>query len=91
MRALLGSILLFLPTVAMAESRLAFSLPGLVNFVVNILIIAAVVWLLLFIVEKWNPPEPFAKFLPAIIYTVAALILISFLLGLMPLPVTVFR
>lgn len=57
------------------------SMGALVDLVVYLLVLAGVCWLLLFIVGKWNPPEPFNKVIPAIIYTVAALILIYLLLG----------
>lgn len=63
-----------------AFAAVNLSMGGLVNMVIYLLILAAVCWLLLFIVGKWTPPEPFNRVIPAIIYTVAALILIFLLL-----------
>ena len=57
MKALIGLTLLFYFFPAHAASGLNFTLPGLVNFVINALIIAGVIWLLLFIVEKWARPS----------------------------------
>jgi len=65
----------------MAFAALSVSLEGLVNVVIYLLILAGVVWLLLFIVGKVSPPEPFAKIITTIIYVVAALILIVMLLS----------
>jgi hypothetical protein len=80
--ALLGMV----STAALAEP-MAVSLGGLVNFVIYVLILAAVVWLLLFIIAKAEPPEPFSKILPMIVYIVAALLLIAMLLSFAGMPV----
>lgn len=90
MKALLSMFLVAVPTIAWA-APMTISLQGLVGLVVYLLIIAAVVWLLLFIVGKVGPPEPFAKIITAIIYVVAALLLIAILLDFAGTPVIRLR
>lgn len=55
---------------------------SLVSIVIYLLIIGGVCWLLLFIVAKVGPPEPFGKIATIIIYVVAALACINLLLSL---------
>ncbi len=81
----------FLAFAMPAFAALNISMQGLVEMVVYLLVLAAIVWLLLFIVSKWGPPEPFNKFIPAFIYTVAALILIVLLLNFAGMPVVTLR
>jgi hypothetical protein len=90
MKALLASVLMFASPIVFA-APVAISLGGLVNLVIYLLILAAIVWLLLFIIAKVGPPEPFNKILPAIVYVVAALILIAMLLDLAGSPVVTLR
>jgi len=90
MKALLAIILMLVSPLALA-APVAVSLSGLVNLVVYLLILAGIVWLLLFIIGKVGPPEPFNKILPAIVYVVAALILIAMLLDLAGSPVITLR
>jgi len=67
------------------------SMEGLIDLVVYLLVIGGICWLLLFIVGKVAPPEPFAKIITAIIYVVAALLLINVLLGFAGHPVVRLR
>ena len=90
MKALLALCLAIVPTLAYA-APMTISLQGLVSAVIYLLVLAAVVWLLLFIVGKVGPPEPFAKIITAIIYVVAALILIAMLLDFAGSPVVNLR
>lgn len=78
--------LLLIPAIAWA-APMTISLSGLVSVVVYLCILATVCWLLLFIVAKIGPPEPFGKIITAIIYVVAALILIALLLDFAGMPV----
>lgn len=85
-----------LPTFLMFVSPLAFAAPvislgSLVNLVIYLLVVGAIIWLLLFIVGKVGPPEPFAKIITAIIYVVAALILIALLLDFAGSPIVSLR
>lgn len=66
---------------ALALAAINLSIEGLVSVVIYLLILAGIVWLLLFIVAKVGPPEPFGKIITTIIYVVAALILIVMLLS----------
>jgi hypothetical protein len=79
MKLALASILALFSPLAFAAINL--SLSGLVELVIYLLIVGGIVWLLLFIVGKVGPPEPFAKVITIIIYVVAALLLINLLLG----------
>ena len=90
MKALLALCLATVAPLAFA-APMAISLQGLVSAVIYLLVLAAVVWLLLFIVGKVAPPEPFAKIITAIIYVVAALILIAMLLDFAGSPVIHLR
>jgi len=60
----------------------ALSLGGLVPLISEILLVAAVCWLLWWLVGYLNPPQPFLKILQCIIAIVAVLYLINLLLGL---------
>lgn len=71
-------MMLFSP---LAFAALDISIEGLVSVVIYLLILGGIVWLLLFIVGKVGPPEPFGKIITTIIYVVAALILIVMLLS----------
>lgn len=79
MKKLLPLLLLFVSPLAFAAINL--SIESLVSVVIYLLILGAVIWLLLFIVGKVAPPEPFGRIITTIIYVVAALILIVMLLG----------
>ena len=74
-----------------AHAAVTLSIESLVSVVVYLLILGAVVWLLLFIVGKVAPPEPFAKIITVIIYVVAALLLINLLLGFLGTPIFTLR
>jgi len=90
MKALLALWLSTVAPLAFAATT-TISMQGLVSAVIYLLVLAAVVWLLLFIVGKVGPPEPFAKIITAIIYVVAALILIAMLLDFAGSPVIRIR
>ena len=90
MKALLAILATMFSTAVLA-APMAISLQGLVSAVIYLLVLAAVVWLLLFIVGKVGPPEPFAKIITAIIYVVAALILIAMLLDFAGSPIIHLR
>ena len=90
MKYLLAIFLVLMSSLAIA-APIAINLAGLVNLVIYILVLAAVVWLLLFIVGKWAPPEPVNRFLPAVIYTVAALLLIGLLLDFVGYPLVTIK
>ncbi len=90
MKTALALLLSLASPLALAAVNL--SLSGLVELVVYLLIFALVIWLLLFIVGKVAPPEPFGKIITTIIYVVAALILIVMLLGFLTgSPIVNFR
>jgi len=90
MKALLALWLSAVAPLAFSATT-TISMQGLVSAVIYLLVLAAVVWLLLFIVGKVGPPEPFAKIITAIIYVVAALILIAMLLDFAGSPVIRIR
>jgi hypothetical protein len=75
----------------LAFAAINLSLQGLVELVLYLLIVGGIVWLLLFIVGKVGPPEPFAKIITIIIYVVAALLLINLLLGFLGTPIFTLR
>lgn len=60
----------------------ALSVGGLVPLLIEVLIVAAVCWLLWWLVNYLAPPQPFLKILQCIIAVVAVLYLINLLLGL---------
>ncbi len=59
-----------------------FSIEGLVMAVVYLMVLGLVVWLLLFLVDYINPPEPFKKVAKVAIVVGSVLILIFMLLGM---------
>jgi hypothetical protein len=58
-----------------------FSIEGLVYAVVYLLVLGLICWLLIFLVDYVNPPEPFKKVAKAAIVIIAVLIIIFLLLG----------
>jgi hypothetical protein len=57
------------------------SLTMLVWAVVYILVAAGVCWLLIFLIDYWKPPEPFAKIAKGIVVTAGVIILIFLLIS----------
>ena len=89
MKYSIGLLLALFSPLAFAAINL--SLQGLVELVIYLLIVGGIVWLLLFIVGKVAPPEPFAKIITVIIYVVAALLLINLLLSFLGTPIFTLR
>ena len=89
MKLALGLLLALFSPLAFAAINL--SLTGLVQLVIYLLIVGGLVWLLLFIVGKVGPPEPFGKVITIIIYVVAALLLINLLLSFLGTPIFTLR
>ena len=79
MKALLASILLFLPTAAMAAPA---DVSGLLNLVIYIVIIGLVFWCIWWFLGYVGVPEPFNKVIRVIIGLVALIIVVNLLLGM---------
>lgn len=77
---------------APALAAINISMPGLVDFVIYLLVVAIVFGILLFIVGK-APfiPEPWKQVITWIIYLVGALMVINLLLGLAGSPMFTIR
>lgn len=60
----------------------ALSLSGLLPLVIQIVVVAIVFWLLLWLISYVGVPEPFNKVLRVVLAVVAVLYLINLLLGL---------
>jgi NADH:ubiquinone oxidoreductase subunit 6 (subunit J) len=68
----------------------AISGSGLVNSLIYLLIAGIILGLVLWLVGKSPVPEPFKSVITWIVYVVAVLILINFLLGLIGRPFITF-
>lgn len=66
---------------------MTFTLVGLVNFVIYLIIVGGVCWLLVWLVDYCTLPQPFNKVAKVVIAVVGVLICISALLGGAHLPV----
>lgn len=60
----------------------AISIGGLVPLLIEVIIVAAICWLLWWLVGYIDPPQPFLKILQCIIAIVAVLYLVNLLLSL---------
>jgi ABC-type multidrug transport system permease subunit len=60
----------------------AIAASGLLNLLVQIVVAAVIFWILHYVINYINPPEPFKKVLMVILILVAAIFLINVLLGL---------
>lgn len=65
------------------------SLGSLVSFVIHLVIAGLVLWLLWWLVQFINPPEPFRKVVQVVLAVAAVLVAIGLLLGLAGRPVIV--
>lgn len=65
---------------------MTFTLVGLVNFVIYLIIVGGVCWLLVWLVDYCELPQPFNKVAKVVIAVVGVLICISALLGGAHLP-----
>lgn len=89
MKTLLAVVLMLASPLAFAATTI--SVQGLVQLIIVLLVLAAICWLLLFIIAKVAPPEPFNRVLPVIVYVFAALVLIFMLLNFAGYPVVTLR